>query len=801
MASSPTAIGRVELQETGSNLNVWGDENNEVIKRLTEMGAGFKTISLTGDYTPTTTNYDANESRWSCIEFTDGGLSSQPTVTLPAETRYWLVINSGSTYAVACKASGSAVAAVTVEASSWAWIYCDGTDMFVRDLSNMSGVLRLNELTAPDGDVDLNSQKITDLADPTSAQDAATKNYIDTLAASGDLATVAGIASEITTVAAVDTEITTVSGISANVTTVAGISGNVTTVAGISANVTTLAGISANVTTVAGDSADIQALGPISADISAAAAIDTDISAVAADAADIGTVSANIANVNTVAGISANVTTVAGISSDVTTVAGDSSDIQALGPISANITTVAGISGNVATVAGISSDVTGVNSISSDVTTVAGISADITTIAASLEADVAALMGDVTLDMVMTSPGGLVDPDTYFARASTGTYFDSQGVLQTAAIDAPRFDHDPVTGEAKGLLIEGASTNLLTYSEAFDNAAWSKSNATITANATTAPDGTTTADKLIENTATAVHTFHNVGIAITGTTIYTASVHVKAAGRTQGQLSFVSNTFLQQITTTFDLVAKTTSAAFVGIGTGLTDLSASIEELHDGWFRVSVTGALNNGMTTGGVSVRTASAGSNNYTGDGSSGLYVWGAQLEAQSFASSYIKTEASTATRSADVYSITDLSWYDEDGGTWYVEAGTFVDGSSQQNIFTLSDGTTSNRTRLYLDLSTGRLISYMVSGGAAQSGLANSVNDTAGVKSALAYFPNDVAQTADGQTPQTDAAAALPVSPSVLEVGRNATGTINLNGHIKRLIYSKTRVPNATLEAITS
>jgi hypothetical protein len=301
MASSPTAIGRVELQETGSNLNVWGDENNEVIKRLTEMGVGFKNISLTGDYTPTTTNYDANESRWGCIEFTDGGLSSQPTVTLPAETRYWLIINSGSTYAVACKASGSAVAAVTVEASSWAWIYCDGTDMFVRDLSNMSGVLRLNELTAPDGDVDLSSQKITSLADPTSAQDAATKNYIDTIASSGNLATVAGIASEITTVAAVDTEITTVSGISANVTTVAGISGNVTTVAGISANVTTVAGISANVTTVAGDSTDIQALAAITADISAAAAIDSDISTVAADATDIGTVSTNIASVNTCA--------------------------------------------------------------------------------------------------------------------------------------------------------------------------------------------------------------------------------------------------------------------------------------------------------------------------------------------------------------------------------------------------------------------------------------------------------------------------------------------------------------------
>ena len=84
-----------------------------------------------------------------------------------------------------------------------------------------------------------------------------------------------------------------------------------------------------------------------------------------------------------------------------------------------------------------------------------------------------------------------------FSRASTGTYVDSDGLIKTAVADAPRFDHDPVTGESLGLLIEEERTNLFTYSEEFDDATWLKSNATVTANDAVAPDGTSTADKLI----------------------------------------------------------------------------------------------------------------------------------------------------------------------------------------------------------------------------------------------------------------------------------------------------------------
>lgn len=323
MASTPSTIGNVEQIGIGEQLATWGVSLNAVIDRLTEMAVGVTSVSLTGNYTLPTTNYVANESRWGGLRFADGGLSSAPTVTFPAETRSWLVINTGSTYAVNCLAAGSGVSAVSVAAGKWAIIDCDGTDMFIRDLSTMGGDLALSSIadiassrvignmsgstaapsliTVYDED-NMASNSATGLATQQSI-----KAYVDTIASTGDLATVAGIASEITTVADIEdgtvatNAVTDVAGIASNVTTVAGISGNVTTVAGISANVTTVAGISANVTTVAGDSADIQTLAPISANITTVAGISSDVTAVAADATDIGTVSTNIASVNTCA--------------------------------------------------------------------------------------------------------------------------------------------------------------------------------------------------------------------------------------------------------------------------------------------------------------------------------------------------------------------------------------------------------------------------------------------------------------------------------------------------------------------
>jgi hypothetical protein len=242
-------------------------------------------------------------------------------------------------------------------------------------------------------------------------------------------------------------------------------------------------------------------------------------------------------------------------------------------------------------------------------------------------------------------------------RASTATYVDSTGTLQTAAINEPRVGHHVWNGSAwvnEGLLHESeARTNLLTYSEQFDNAYWIKSGVIISANSAVAPDGATTADKIVENTATAIHRLQVNNISVVAGQTYVASIFAK-----QGERNFINLNFngVFSARSTFDLDAGVVSATFSG--------SASVEVLGNGWFRCSVTGVASSTQTSSGFFQINNSgiSGDTTYTGDGTSGLYVWGAQLEAASTPSSYIPTNSgSTVTRAADVLTIpaANLPW----------------------------------------------------------------------------------------------------------------------------------------------
>ena len=271
---------------------------------------------------------------------------------------------------------------------------------------------------------DAQSKVIKNVANPTNAQDAATKDYLEnTWLTAADKAQLN----------ALDTDnLDTVADDVANVNTVATNIADVNTVAARDADIDTVAARDADIGTVADRDADIGIVADRDADIGTVADRDADIGTVAARDADIGTVAddldlaspkittvaTNIANVNTVAGIdsdvttvanisadvsavediAANVTTVAGIDSDVSTVAGISADVTTVADNDANVTTVAGNDANITTVAGISGNVTTVAGISADTTTVAGISANVTTVAGNNAnvSTVAGISSDVT---------------------------------------------------------------------------------------------------------------------------------------------------------------------------------------------------------------------------------------------------------------------------------------------------------------------------------------------------------------------------------------------------------------------
>ena len=235
--------------------------------------------------------------------------------------------------------------------------------------------------------------------------------------------------------------------------------------------------------------------------------------------------------------------------------------------------------------------------------------------------------------------------------------------LLTAPAGVPRLQHNPVTGASRGMLVEGARTNLLLRSEEFADASWTKNESSIQANTVIAPDGTLTADKLVENTALGYHTVFRAS-SLTSGTAYAVSVYAKAGERRYFTISAGSIiTFPARVT--FDLQTGTVAGTEAGVG--------SIRAVGNGWYRCSVVGTAGATASTGVNFATTNTTSYAQYTGDGYSGIYIWGAQLEAGVNASSYIKTEAAQVTRSTespDMLGANFSSWYNRAQGTLVVE-----------------------------------------------------------------------------------------------------------------------------------
>jgi len=210
-------------------------------------------------------------------------------------------------------------------------------------------------------------------------------------------------------------------------------------------------------------------------------------------------------------------------------------------------------------------------------------------------------------------------------------------------------------GVCLGALIEGSATNLLTYSSQFDNAAWKKADASIIANSTTAPDGTETADELVEGGGSFGKSVGMAAIPVISGASFNFSVFAKKAERSVVVLR-ASNA---GIFASFDLAEGSV------INSGWLD--AQITEVEGGWFRVSATYTPSaTGNEDFRIHVTANTDGNISYTGDGTSGVYVWGAQLEEGSQPSSYIKTEDTPVTRADDNVSRTLGAEFNADGFT---------------------------------------------------------------------------------------------------------------------------------------
>lgn len=244
-------------------------------------------------------------------------------------------------------------------------------------------------------------------------------------------------------------------------------------------------------------------------------------------------------------------------------------------------------------------------------------------------------LGDDVTVLFQYLPGDSIATATY-SRASTAVYTDASGILQTAASGAIRDAH--YVNGARTTLLEGARTNLQLRSEEFDNAAWAKTNVTVTANAIAAPDGLGTADKIVEDTATSAH-YINRATTVTNATPHVISFFAKPAGR---DWFCVGVAGAGSGDTYFNVATGT-------IGNVVSGGSAEITALANGWYRCILKVTSTATTLTVYPQPKTANGGGA-YLGDGTSGVYIWGAQLESGATVSSYIPTTVSSVTRSGD-------------------------------------------------------------------------------------------------------------------------------------------------------
>lgn len=239
-----------------------------------------------------------------------------------------------------------------------------------------------------------------------------------------------------------------------------------------------------------------------------------------------------------------------------------------------------------------------------------------------------------------------------FSRTSSAGRVNAAGKFEMVPENTPRFDYDPITKVLKGLLIEETRSNLSSYSHNFGNGYWNKVRSAIVPNSAVAPDGTITADKLVEDTSESTNHFVGRSQVYGSNKTLTFTVFVKAAERKFCQV--VWGGFVHQVASNTVSVDLTTGAF-----TAPDAARTRVTDFGNGWFRVSttITTTADAGSISPDVRVCNAMA-SAAYTGDGVSGIYVWGHQVEDAAFPTSYIPTPALFSSRS------TPAAYYNSEG-----------------------------------------------------------------------------------------------------------------------------------------
>jgi hypothetical protein len=346
-------------------------------------------------------------------------------------------------------------------------------------------------------------------------------------------------------------------------------------------------------------------------------------------------------------------------------------------------------------------------------------------------------------------------------------------------------EYDAALGQF-GILIEPAATNELTQSEDLDDTSvWGASTVTVTADVGVAgPNGSSAPDEIFETAANSSHSLSRDTLSPQSGTAYTTSIYAKADTSNWMQIAMDTGSWGAAAWGNFDLSNGV-------VGNKGASATTSIQSIGNGWYRciltatATVTGVGNQGPRFGFTNNTDTGSRLPSYVGSVLTGMYLWGAQYETGSIATSYIPTGAVAVSREADAISVdtSTFPWSDTTGtiyldykpkavtsGTRYAWA-VQVDANNQISLFgSTANPTMGNVTASSTDVATD---------------LGTLVANTR-TQITVGYGANDFDGSQDGAAATADSTATLTTGYTTLYIGATGTTGSELHGYIYRLIY---------------
>ena len=362
-----------------------------------------------------------------------------------------------------------------------------------------------------------------------------------------------------------------------------------------------------------------------------------------------------------------------------------------------------------------------------------------------------------TLSLDFLTP--VLDGRITASGGANGTRVNSSGLIVAAT--TPRFDYDPVTLAIKGLLVEEARTNLVLHNRDMTNAVWNSIGTGVTANFSTAPDGTLTADRLEFTDATSQ--LYQFVSGVSTSTTYTMTGYAKMASGT-GDFRFKWYN------------AQTAS-----------DVLSADQAVTANWQRFSFTFTTGNDVSSFNIALYAGTSGAQN--------VEFWGVGLEQGSFATSYIPTVSATVTRTADSLTMTGTnfsSWFNASEGTFVVEFEPPAVLSTFPVLLGHDSGSTAG---LYLFSNT---VGHW--NGSVDLSIAETVIQGVSNKMALAFSGTTSRAIAlNGGTVAEDANSAGSFDGLFFGKPGGAANQV-LNSHIRSLRFYPRRLSNSQLQVLT-